>query len=238
MPKLGTYIQTLRKKNGLTQAALAARLYVTDKAVSKWERGLSCPVISLFPKLADILGVSVSDLLREEMEGGSGTGLRKAVQRSPDIRTPKYRKSLYIVDGYNVIFAWDELSKTASHDLDTARRDLLGILANYRAFTHREIIVVFDAYNVKGGEEHKEEIDGLHVVFTKEGELADTYIERLIYEIGKDQNVRAVTSDGLIQLQAVRSGVLRLSAREFREELLAVDADIADYLRKLREGRG
>ena len=112
------------------------------------------------------------------------------------------------------------------------------ILANYRAFTHREIIVVFDAYNVKGGEEHKEEIDGLHVVFTKEGELADTYIERLIYEIGKDQNVRAVTSDGLIQLQAVRSGVLRLSAKEFREEVLAVDADIADYLRKLREGRG
>ena len=163
---------------------------------------------------------------------------KKDLPFAPDIRTPKYRKSLYIVDGYNVIFAWDELSKTASHDLDTARRDLLGILANYRAFTHREIIVVFDAYNVKGGEEHKEEIDGLHVVFTKEGELADTYIERLIYEIGKDQNVRAVTSDGLIQLQAVRSGVLRLSAREFREELLAVDADIADYLRKLREGRG
>ena len=156
---------------------------------------------------------------------------------TPDVSGPKYKKSLYIVDGYNVIFAWDELSKTAEHDLDTARRDLLDILSNYQAFTKREMIVVFDAYNVKGGPERKEDVNGLHVVFTKEGELADTYIERLIYEIGKDSNVRAVTSDGLIQLQAVRSGILRLSAREFREEILAVDEEIAAFLEKLRKGR-
>lgn len=124
MPKLGTYIQTLRKKNGLTQAALAARLYVTDKAVSKWERGLSCPDISLFPKLADILGVSVSDLLREEMEGGSGTGLRKAVQRSPDIRTP-----IHIILGCaDLAERYAEDPEKRTHYLDgirAAARDLL-----------------------------------------------------------------------------------------------------------------
>ena len=158
---------------------------------------------------------------------------------APDVTKPKYKKSLYIVDGYNVIFAWDELAKTAEYDLETARRDLLTILSNYQAFTKREMIVVFDAYNVKGDGERKEDVDGLHVVFTKEGELADTYIEKLIYEIGKDYSVRAVTSDGLIQLQAVRSGVLRLSAREFREEILAVDKEIEAFLKKLREnGQG
>ncbi len=157
---------------------------------------------------------------------------------SPDVNNPKYKKSLYIVDGYNVIFAWEELAATAEHDLDTARRDLLAVLSNYQAFTKREMIVVFDAYNVKGGLERKEEVNGLHVVYTKEGELADTYIERLIYEIGKDYTVRAVTSDGLIQLQAVRSGVLRMSAREFREEVLAVDEEIEAFLKKLREKNG
>ena len=154
---------------------------------------------------------------------------------APDVTKPKYKKSLYIVDGYNVIFAWEELARTAEHDLDTARRDLLNILSNYQAFTKREMIVVFDAYNVKGDGERKEDVNGLHVVFTKEGELADTYIEKLIYEIGKDYTVRAVTSDGLIQLQAVRSGVLRLSAREFREEILTVDKEIETFLKKLRE---
>ena len=154
---------------------------------------------------------------------------------APDVSAPKYKKSLYIVDGYNVIFAWDELKKVAAVDLATARRDLCDILANYRAFKKRDIIVVFDAYNVKGSEERKLEVNGLRIVYTKEGELADTYIERLIHEIGADFSVRVVTSDGLIQLQAVRSGILRLSAREFREEILAVDEEIAAYLKKLRE---
>ncbi len=160
---------------------------------------------------------------------------KKEQSFAPDVTKPKYKKSLYIVDGYNVIFAWEELARTAEHDLDTARRDLLNILSNYQAFTKREMIVVFDAYNVKGDGERKEDVNGLHVVFTKEGELADTYIEKLIYEIGKDYTVRAVTSDGLIQLQAVRSGVLRLSAREFREEILTVDQEIEAFLKKLRE---
>ncbi len=154
---------------------------------------------------------------------------------APDVKNPKYKKSLYIVDGYNVIFAWDELAAVAEADLSTARRDLCDILANYQAYTKREMIVVFDAYNVKGDTERKEDRDGLLIVFTKEGELGDTYIEKLVHEIGADQNVRVVTSDGLIQLQAVRSGVMRLSAREFRDEILAVDEEIEAFLGRLRE---
>ncbi len=145
----------------------------------------------------------------------------------------KSKKSLYIIDGYNVIFAWDELAKTAKHDLAQAREKLCDILANYQAFIEREMILVFDAYNVKGAVERKLEYQGLHVVYTKEGELGDVYISRLIREIGRDYSVRLVTSDGLIQLQAVSSGVLRMSAREFREEVLSVDKDIQAMLQKL-----
>ena len=152
-----------------------------------------------------------------------------------DVKVPKYKKALYIVDGYNVIFAWDELAALAETDLENARRTLCDILANYQAFTGRDIILVFDAYNVKGSVERKFDYHGIHVVYTKEGELGDTYIERLTSQIGKDFNVRVITSDGLIQLQAVRSGVLRLSAREFYEEVTAVDEEIAKVLKKLKE---
>jgi len=152
-----------------------------------------------------------------------------------DVKAPKYKKALYIVDGYNVIFAWDELKELADHDLDTARKALCDILANYKAFTGRDIILVFDAYNVKGSEERKFDYNGINIVYTKEGELGDTYIERLTDKIGRDFNVRVITSDGLIQLQAVKSGVLRLSAREFYAEINAVDEEIGKVMKKLRE---
>ncbi len=154
---------------------------------------------------------------------------------TPDIKTKKYKKSLYIVDGYNVIFAWDELAAVAKVDLEEARRELCDILANYKAYTGRDIVLVFDAYNVKGSVERKLDHHGLNVVYTKEGELGDTYIERLVYEIGRDFSVRVVTSDSLIQLQALRSGVLRMSARELHDEITAVDSEIAQILENMRK---
>jgi small GTP-binding protein len=153
---------------------------------------------------------------------------------SPNVKNPKYKKSMYIIDGYNVIFASPELSEIAKTDLESARTHLCGILQNYRAFTGKDIIVVFDAYNVKGAVERKQEINGLKVVYTKEGELGDTYIERLIYQIGKDFSVRVVTSDGMIQLQALRTGILRLSAREFWSEITYVDDEINVMLENLK----
>ena len=150
-------------------------------------------------------------------------------------RPKKKKRSLYIIDGYNVIFAWDELSAIAKFYLEDSRVQLCSILANYKAFTGRDIVLVFDAYNVKGAVRRKLDYKGVTVVYTKEGELGDTYIEKLVYEIGEDYSVRVVTSDGLIQLQALRSGVLRMSAREFREEVLQNDAEIEKILKKLRE---
>ena len=150
-------------------------------------------------------------------------------------RPKKKKRSLYIIDGYNVIFAWDELSAIAKFDLEDSRVQLCSILANYKAFTGRDIVLVFDAYNVKGAVRRKTDYKGVTVVYTKEGELGDTYIEKLVYEIGEDYSVRVVTSDGLIQLQALRSGVLRMSAREFREEVSENDAEIEKILKKLRE---
>lgn len=147
----------------------------------------------------------------------------------------KEKSSLYIIDGYNVIFAWDELSAIAEYDLEGAREQLCAILANYKAFTGKNIILVYDAYNVKGAVRRKLDYKGITVVYTKEDELGDTYIEKLVYEIGNDHSVRVVTSDGLIQLQALRSGVLRMSAREFREEILKNDAEIEKILKKLKE---
>ena len=155
--------------------------------------------------------------------------------KTVNVRPEKFKKSLYIVDGYNVIFAWDELAELAQTDLEGARQNLCDILANYQAYTGREIVLVFDAYNVKGSVERKFDYHGLHVVYTKEGELGDVYISKMVKEIGHDFTVKIVTSDGLIQLQAIGSGVLRLSAREFRAEVLSVDEEIREYLKKLHE---
>ena len=150
-------------------------------------------------------------------------------------QTTKYKKSLYVIDGYNVLFARDELEAIAKFDLETARRDLCDILANYHGFTKRDIVVVFDAYNVKGAVERKLDYNGINVVYTKEDELGDTYIEKFVDKIGRDYNVKVVTSDALVQLQAFRSGVLRMSAREFWAEITAVDEEINEILKDLKK---
>ncbi|MCQ2425663.1 MAG: NYN domain-containing protein [Lachnospiraceae bacterium] len=142
--------------------------------------------------------------------------------------------SLYLVDGYNVIHAWEELAALAETDLAQAREKLLDLLAGDHGFTGRETVVVFDAYMTKGNAEVSDR-DGLTVVYTKEGELADVFLSRLTERIGKNEKVRVVTSDGLIQLGALSAGVLRLSAREFREEILSSGEAIRAVLAKIAE---
>ena len=147
------------------------------------------------------------------------------------------RKKYVIVDGYNVIFAWDELKEVANDNLGAARDKLLDILCNYSAFTKCETIVVFDAYKVSGNNGQRFNYNNIHVVYTKERELGDNYIEKLISDIGKNDNVRVVTSDNLIQLSAVRFGVLRVSAQDFRREVDAVEKNIDDLLFKINKPR-
>jgi predicted RNA-binding protein with PIN domain len=129
------------------------------------------------------------------------------------------KKDYIIVDGYNLIFAWEELSELAAQDLDNARQVLLDRLANYRGFRGCELVVVFDGYRVKGSKGSREDHHDVNVVYTKENETGDMYIEKLANSIGKNYRVRVVTSDGLIQLSALRSGVLRMSSREFIPEV-------------------
>lgn len=147
------------------------------------------------------------------------------------------RKKYVIVDGYNVIFAWDELKEVAKDNLGIAREKLLDCLCNYSAFTKSETIVVFDAYKVPGNNGQKFNYNNIHVVYTKERELGDNYIEKLISDIGKNDSVRVVTSDNLIQLSAVRFGVLRVSAQDFKREVDAVEKNIDDLLFKINKQR-
>lgn len=149
----------------------------------------------------------------------------------------KPTKRMLIVDGYNVIFAWDELCQLARHDLEAARIKLCDILINYSAFLNIETVVVFDAYRVENGGGEKYTKNNLRVVFTKENETGDAYIEKLIADIGKNHSVSVVTSDGLIQLSAVRAGVLRISAREFERDVDDVYAQISQTISKINNQR-
>lgn len=145
------------------------------------------------------------------------------------------RKSYVLVDGYNVIFAWDELKRLADTDLGAARERLMEILCNYSAYTKNNVVLVFDAYKVPGNTGERFDFHNIHVVYTKERELGDVYIEKLISEIGKNDRVWVVTSDNLIQLSAVRFGVLRMSAAEFEREVDSVHAKIGKFLDEIRE---
>lgn len=128
------------------------------------------------------------------------------------------RKKCILVDGYNIIFAWEQLSAQAKTDLDAARRQLCDILSNYASFTGCRVVVVFDGYQRPGNLGEKQEIQNIQVVFTKEGETADRYLESLAAQIGKNESVWVASSDALVQLSSFRSGTLRMSARELEAE--------------------
>ena len=142
-----------------------------------------------------------------------------------------------VVDGFNVIFAWPDLAALAETDLEQARERLMEILANYAAFTRTETILVFDAYKVKGGLGERFDHHGVRVVYTKENETGDAWIERFCHDVGKNREVRIVSSDNLIQVSALRSGVLRQSAREFGEEIDRIYGDIEQFLRSHNQQR-
>ena len=135
-----------------------------------------------------------------------------------------------LVDGYNIIFAWDELKAIARDSLDAARKTLCDLLCDYQGYKKCHVIAVFDAYKVKGGLGSVEKYHNIHVVYTKEAETADAYIEKATYEIGQKHRVKVATSDGPEQLIILGHGALRLSASNFHEEMEQVRSQIADVL--------
>ncbi len=146
------------------------------------------------------------------------------------IRPPKQK--YIIVDGYNVIFAWEELAAQARSDLDAARRQLCDALSSFAGYTKCRLVVVFDGYKQKGNPGEKSQFHNIQVVYTKEGETADAYIEALADEIGNNYSVRVASSDALIQISSLRSGVLRMSARELRAEVEAARKDMGQHFHK------
>ena len=144
-----------------------------------------------------------------------------------NIKPPK--QQYLIVDGYNIIFAWDELAAMAKEDLDAARRHLCDALSSYAGYKKCRVVLVFDGYKVKGNLGERSQFHNIQVVFTRENETGDAYIESLVHEIGSNYNVRVATSDSLVQLSSIRSGVLRMSARELHDEIETARKEMRQY---------
>ena len=144
------------------------------------------------------------------------------------------REQLLIIDGYNVLFNWSELEEMAKVDLGLARTRLIEILGDYAAFKNIRMVLVFDGYRAKGNPGQKSRWEKVEIVYTKEGQTGDAYIESLATRIGSNYNTRVVTSDSLVQLSSFRSGLLRMSARELRESVENTQGEITDLLTKLK----
>ena len=139
-------------------------------------------------------------------------------------------KDYLLVDGYNIIHAWEDLYALAREDLDGARAKLIDLLRNYQSWRGCQVIVVFDAYKVKGGKGAVEQLGDLYVVYTKEAETADMYIERTTYQLSRDNRVRVATSDGLEQMIILGHGAQRMSAAELKYETDQVMTQIRDTI--------
>jgi predicted RNA-binding protein with PIN domain len=147
-------------------------------------------------------------------------------------------KEYLLVDGYNVIFSWEELNELAKVNLDAARSKLMDILCNYQGFKKCILILVFDAYKVKGGLGEVFDYHNIHVVYTKEAETADEYIEKVTHEMARHHHVTVATSDALEQLIILGQGAIRFSANDLKKEITRVRDQIRrDYLEKQPSGR-
>ena len=179
-----------------------------------------------------------SELERRKKAAERRRRAAEAAKRREEMLLPEY----LLVDGYNIIFAWDELKELAKENIDSAREALIEVLGNYQGYRKCKVIAVFDAYKVKGGQRHFEKHGGVTVVYTKEAETADTYIERTTYELagkggtfaGGKYRVRVATSDRLEQMIILGNNAQRVSAKDFRTEVEQVNEKIREYLKQLK----
>ena len=143
---------------------------------------------------------------------------------------PAYQREILLVDGYNMIFAWDELKARAQSSLEDARWQLMDLLCNFAGITGKDVILVFDAYRVPGNTGTAEKYANIFVVYTKETQTADAFIEKTTYDVKGAVRVRVATSDGPEQMIALGNRALRVSAREFRREVVQAQGSIAEFL--------
>lgn len=152
-------------------------------------------------------------------------------EQKREILPRKPQKEYLLVDGYNIIFAWEELAELARGSLDAARTRLMDILSNYQGYKKCICILVFDAYRVPRGQADIIQYHNIYVVYTKEAETADSYIERATYEISREHKVRVATSDAAEQMIVLGHGALRVAAAELYQEVQEVQQQIRERLR-------
>ena len=150
------------------------------------------------------------------------------VRHTTVIKENEPKKEYLLVDGYNIIFAWEELNELAKASIDAARNKLMDILSNYQGFIGWTLILVFDAYKVKGNQGEVQKYHNIYVVYTKEAETADQYIEKTTHEIGRKYKVTVATSDALEQVIVMGQGAYRISARDFYEEVERTEKQIRE----------
>ena len=143
----------------------------------------------------------------------------------------------FMIDGYNVINAWNELKQMSENDLDGARKKLIDILSDYQGFKKCKVTIVFDSHLVKGAMRKTENINGVDIVFTAEGETADSYIEKYVYENAHDENIVVVTSDYLEQLMILGSGATRMPPRQFKSEIEKTKKEINNVINNYSKHR-
>ena len=165
-------------------------------------------------------------------------GWRREIHASSGKTSGKQKENLreyLLVDGYNIIHAWEDLRELAKVNIEAARSKLMDILCNYQGFKRCTVILVFDAYNVEGDILEIQKYHNIHVVYTKEAETADQYIEKVVHEIGRKYHVTVATSDGVEQVVTLGQGGTLISAREFLEEVRYVEAAIREEAAIRRE---
>ncbi|MBE6582442.1 MAG: GTP-binding protein [Ruminococcaceae bacterium] len=152
-------------------------------------------------------------------------------------RSLRSQRNLVIIDGYNLIYSDERLKNSSLFSLEKARDELMDLLSDYVSYTKTELVLVFDAHLVKDGAGSEFIRDGYKVVFTKADQTADTYIEKMMHELGPDYSIRMVTNDRLLQFSAVHSGISRMTTKEFIDELTRVGNEITEFIRKLSESK-
>lgn len=176
-------------------------------------------------ELMEIFERTYGKIKRDE-RSAMRTEKRPPALKTPKLPLPPKGPEYLLVDGYNIIFGWEELNRLAKENLELARARLINILCNYQGFRRCNLILVFDAYRVKGNHREIEKEHGITVVYTKEAETADMYIEKTAHELGKGHRVRVATSDNVEQIIIMGSGAIRVSATEFLAEVNEVEEAI------------
>ncbi len=220
------------KKEILGDKPTTSRSHISYSGSIQEDRELEAIFTSTYGPIKQKTTYTSSGLGYEKKENVTKTLNKQQDQRKEPV------KEYLLVDGYNIIFSWEELNELAKTNMDAARNKLMDILCNYQGFKKCILILVFDAYKVKGGIGAVFDYHNIHVVYTKEAETADEYIEKVTHEMARKHHVTVATSDALEQLIILGQGAVRFSASDLKEEITRVRDQIRrDYLEKQPGGR-